>query len=153
MACGELKLCFNIRSVQYNHLFWSKFCFASLWRWEGIFMFIFIFFFFLRSFPFHLCVVNFLLTLSRLCLGWWPKEPAGLKTLRLVSMPSWRRANSEEQEEEDDDDVVGPPGDTSVPAGTAGPSEGLEFSRSPSSSLTNCLLPCPPGNLGPKESG
>ncbi|XP_068924103.1 microtubule-actin cross-linking factor 1 isoform X4 [Petaurus breviceps papuanus] len=32
-------------------------------------------------------------------------EPAGLKTLRLVSMPSWRRASSEEQEEEDDDDV------------------------------------------------
>ena len=59
----------------------------------------------------------------------------------------------ETPEEEDDDDVVGPPGDTSVPAGTAGPSEGLEFSRSPSSSLTNCLLPCPPGNLGPKESG
>ncbi|XP_034505673.1 microtubule-actin cross-linking factor 1 isoform X15 [Ailuropoda melanoleuca] len=32
-------------------------------------------------------------------------EPAGLKTLRPVSMPSWRRTNSEEQEEEDDDDV------------------------------------------------
>ena len=66
--------------------------------------------FFFSCVPFHLYVVNFLLTLSRLCLGWWPKEPAGLKTLRLVSMPSWRRANSEEQEEEDDDDVVGPPG-------------------------------------------
>ncbi|OBS81655.1 hypothetical protein A6R68_20116 [Neotoma lepida] len=32
-------------------------------------------------------------------------EPAGLKTLRLVSMPSWRHANIEDQEEEDDDDV------------------------------------------------
>ncbi|KAL0604714.1 LINE-1 retrotransposable element ORF1 protein [Plecturocebus cupreus] len=32
-------------------------------------------------------------------------EPAGLKTLRLVSMPSWRHTNNEEQEEEDDDDV------------------------------------------------
>uniref|UniRef100_A0A6I8NFP0 Microtubule actin crosslinking factor 1 n=1 Tax=Ornithorhynchus anatinus TaxID=9258 RepID=A0A6I8NFP0_ORNAN len=32
-------------------------------------------------------------------------EPAGLKTLRLVSMPSWRRASSDEQEEEDEDDV------------------------------------------------
>nr|XP_020019201.1 microtubule-actin cross-linking factor 1-like [Castor canadensis] len=32
-------------------------------------------------------------------------EPAGLKTLRLVSMPSWRHTNSEEQDEEDDDDV------------------------------------------------
>ena len=59
----------------------------------GYFHIYFHLFFFLRSFPFHLCVVNFLLTLSRLCLGWWPKEPAGLKTLRLVSMPSWRRAN------------------------------------------------------------
>ena len=87
------------------------------------------------------------------CLGWWPKEPAGLKTLRLVSMPSWRHTDLAEQEEEDDDDVVGPPGDTSAPAGTAGPSESLGFSRSPSSSLTNCRLPCPPGNLGPKESG
>lgn len=66
-----------------------------------------------------------------LCLGWWPKEPAGLKTLRLVSMPSWRHANSEEQEEEDDDDVVGPPGDAGVPAGTAGPSERPRFSRGP----------------------
>lgn len=93
---------------------------------------------------------EFSVTLSYLCVGWWPKEPAGLKTLRLVSMPSWRHTNSEEQEEEDDDDVVGPPG---IPAGTAGPSESLRFSRSPSSSVTNCLLPSASGNLGPKESG
>lgn len=92
----------------------------------------------------------FSVTLSRCCLGRWPKEPAGLKTLRLVSMPSWRHANSEEQEEEDDDDVVGPPGDASIPAGTAGPSESLRFSRSP---VTKCLLHYPPGNLGPKECG
>lgn len=96
---------------------------------------------------------EFPVTLSYLCLGWWPKEPAGLKTLRLVSMPSWRHTNSEEQEEEDDDDVVGPPGDARIPAGTAGPSESLRFSRSPSSSVTNHLLPSVPGNLGPKESG
>nr|XP_036877168.1 microtubule-actin cross-linking factor 1-like [Manis javanica] len=53
-------------------------------------------------------------------------EPAGLKTLRLVSMPSWRHANSEEPEEEDDDDVVGPPGDASNPVGTARASRGPE---------------------------
>lgn len=106
------------------------------------------------SFSFLYC--EFPVTVSCLCLGWWPKEPAGLKTLRLVSMPSWRHANSEEPEEEDDDDVVGPSGDASSPAGTAGPAEGLRFSRfsrSPSSSVTNHLLPFPPGNLGPKESG
>lgn len=71
------------------------------------------------SFSFLCCA--FSVTLSCRCFGLWPKEPAGLKTLRLVSMPSWRHANSEEQEEEDDDDVVGPPGDTSIPAGIAGP--------------------------------
>lgn len=90
------------------------------------------------------------------CLGWWSKEPAGLKTLRLVSMPSWRHTNSEEQEEEDDDDVVGPPGGASIPAGTvgtAGPSESLRFSRSPSSPVTSCCLLFPLGNLDPKESG
>lgn len=86
----------------------------------------------LHSFPFHFCVVHFLLLCHVVrCLGWWPKEPAGLKTLRLVSMPSWRHASSEEQEEEDDDDVVGPSGDASIPAGIAGPSESLRFSRSP----------------------
>lgn len=53
---------------------------------------------------------------------------------------SWRRANSEEQEEEDDDDAQVSPGDTSSQPSQAGPSEGLGFSRSPSSSLTNCLL-------------
>lgn len=127
--------------------------FASFWRWEGIFIFIFTFFFpAFISFSFMCC--EFPVTLSCLSLGWWPKEPAGLKTLRLVSMPSWRHTDSKEQEEDDDDDdVVGPPGATSIPAGTAGPSESLGFSRSPSSSVTSCLLPCPPGNLGPKESG
>lgn len=60
------------------------------------------------SFSFLCC--EFPVTVSCFCLGWWPKEPAGLKTLRLVSMPSWRHTNSEEQEEEDEDDVVGPPG-------------------------------------------
>lgn len=106
----------------------------------------------LHSFPLHLCAVNFLL-LCCLCLGWWPKEPAGLKTLRLVSMPSWRHTNSEEQEEEDDDDVVGPPGDGSIPAGMARPSERLRCSRSPSNLVTNRLLLHPPENLGPRESG
>lgn len=76
------------------------------------------------SFSFLYC--EFPVTLSCLCLGWWPKEPAGLKTLRLVSMPSWRHANSEEPEEEDDDDVVGPPGDASNPVGTARASRGPE---------------------------
>jgi hypothetical protein len=54
----------------------------------------------------RVCVLSFLF-LYCVFFGWWPKEPAGLKTLRLVSMPSWRHANSEDQEEEDDDDVVG----------------------------------------------
>lgn len=104
-------------------------------RWEGIFIFVFPFFLNVAfiSFPSFCC--EFLVPLLCLCLGWWPKEPAGLKTLRLVSMPSWRHTNNEEQEEEDDDDVVGPPGDASIPAGTAGPSESLRFSRSPSSSV------------------
>lgn len=73
----------------------------------------------LHSLPFHLCVVNCLFRPLFLCLGWWSKEPAGLKTLRLVSMPSWRHTNSEEQEEEDDDDVVGSRVDAGIPAGTA----------------------------------
>lgn len=86
---------------------------------------------------------EFPIPLLRVFLGWWPKEPAGLKTLRLVSMPSWRHTNNEEQEEEDDDDVVGPPGDGSIPAGTAdtaGPAETPQFSRSPSSSVTGYLF-------------
>lgn len=70
------------------------------------------------SFSFLCCELP--VTLPCLCLGWWSKEPAGLKTLRLVSMPSWRHTHSEEQEEEDDDDVVGPPGDTSIPASLQG---------------------------------
>lgn len=53
------------------------------------------------------CVYVCVLFLHCVFFGWWPKEPAGLKTLRLVSMPSWRHTNSEDQEEEDDDDVVG----------------------------------------------
>lgn len=76
-----------------------------------VFSYLFPSFFFNAAFiPFSLLCCEFPVTLLCLCLGWWPKEPAGLKTLRLVSMPSWRHANSEEQEEEDDDDVVGPPG-------------------------------------------
>lgn len=121
-----------------------------VWRWEGIFIFIFIFLnFAFISFSFLCC--KFPVTLSCLCLGWWPKEPAGLKTLRLVSMPSWRHTNSEEQEEEDDDDVVGPPGDASVPAGTAGPSESLKFSRSPVAQLPIAFFPVHLGIWVPKK--
>lgn len=123
------------------------------WEVGGIFIFIFTFFLTTAFISFSFLCCEFPVALSCLCLGWWPKEPAGLKTLRPVSMPSWRRTNSEEQEEEDDDDVVGPPGDARIPAGTAGPSESRKFSRSPSSSVINGLLPSAPGNLGPKESG
>lgn len=100
----------------------------------------------LHSFPFHFCVVNFL-WLSCLCLGWWPKEPAGLKTLRLVSMPSWRHANSEEQEEEDDDDVVGPPGVAASRLALQGHQRVRGSLGLPQLSY-NHLLPHPPGIFG-----
>lgn len=60
-------------------------------------------------YSFLFCVCACVCACVHMCVffGWWPKEPAGLKTLRLVSMPSWRHRNSEDQEEEDDDDVVG----------------------------------------------
>lgn len=125
------------------------------WKWEGIFIFIFISYFCVKFTSISSLCCEFPICLLCPCLGWWSKEPAGLKTLRLVSMPSWRHTSSEEQEEEDDDDVVGPPGDAGIPAGTAGtagPSESLRFSRSPSSLATSCLL-FPPGNLSPSESG
>lgn len=124
----------RIEDVFQHKTFNKTFCsgLESFWIWEGIFI-IFccgcLFNVAFISFSFLCCAYS--VTLSCLCLGWWPKEPAGLKTLRLVSMPSWRHTNSEEQEEEDDDDVVGPLSNASVPAGTAGPSESLRFSRSP----------------------
>lgn len=37
--------------------------------------------------------------------------------------------------------------DARIPASTAGPSESLRFSRSPSTSVTNHLLPSAPGNF------
>lgn len=123
---------------------------ASFWRWEGIFIFIsIIFFFFFNaafiSFSFLCC--EFPVTLSCLCLGWWPKEPAGLKTLRLVSMPSWRHANSEEQEEEDDDDVVGPPWVAASRLALQG-HQRVRGSLGLQQLSYNHLLPHPPGIFG-----
>ncbi|KAB1269109.1 Microtubule-actin cross-linking factor 1, partial [Camelus dromedarius] len=76
-------------------------------------------------------------------------EPAGLKTLRLVSMPSWRHTNSEEQEEEDDDDVPHTQ-NPAVPCVAAGePAEKLQHYFS-ICSLARCVLT---GILAPREKG
>ena len=128
----------------------SALVFASFWIWEGIFIFFCLFNVAFISFSFLCCA--FPVTLLCLCLGWWPKEPAGLKTLRLVSMPSWRHTNSEEQEEEDDDDVVGLLGNASFPAGrhcmTTRESEVFHVS---SSSVPIAFLPIHQGLWVPKK--
>lgn len=139
-------MCFNLRCVQGNHLLWSC-IFLEVGGYFHIYFHLCFFNVAFISFSFLCC--EFPVTLSYLCLGWWPKEPAGLKTLRLVSMPSWRHTNSEEQEEEDDDDVVGPPGDASISSGTAGPSESL---RSPVAQLPIAFFPIHLGIWVPKKA-
>lgn len=56
---GELKMCFNIRRVQYNHLLWSC-IFLEVGGYFHIYFHHLFFFLMLHSFPFHFCVVNFL---------------------------------------------------------------------------------------------